>query len=253
MKQKLSAFTLGFIVSLCGLTGSIIPSTANAIYCSNCSSELTQILNKVQLAQQYSKQLQQYQTQLQELNNQVKNLTKLPQNVLSQYQQTFQQFQQQIQKTEGLMKDLAHVKASLDTRYPDFTKTDPDFKNFTAMLEGWNNHERANLENALSSGAAVLEQMQGGTDNIKNIVSASQNAEGALQAAQASNQLQGILATEMMKMNAQNAVMQQIELEERAKAISVNQANVKLRAKNNAGREGKKSTVKPIGNLGNNE
>jgi type IV secretion system protein TrbJ len=253
MKQKLSAITLGFVVALCGISASMAPSTANAIYCSNCSSELTQIINKAQLAQQYTKQLQQYQTQLQELNNQILNLRKLPQNMQNQYQQTFQQFKQQIQQTEGLMKDLAQVKASLDARYPDYTKKDPDFKNFTAMIDGWNNHERANLENALSSGAAVLQQMEGGTENINNIVTASQNAVGALQAAQASNQLQGILAGEMMKMNAQNAVMQQIELEERARAISANQANVKLRAKNNAGREGTKSTVKPVGNLGNNE
>ena len=75
-KIKVLAITLAFMPMF---TFSI---KANAVFCGNCATEVTQVMNNIKLAASYAQQVQQYQTQLQQYQTQLTNMRLNPASVL---------------------------------------------------------------------------------------------------------------------------------------------------------------------------
>lgn len=218
MKTKLSAIALGVALTVGIGTLAVAPQPAHAQWVVFDPTNFSQnLMTALRSLESNLHELQEIENQVTSLQNEARNLASLPQNILQQYQQTFQQFQQQVAQTEGLMKNLTNVRAQFQQQYPNYAATNPDFKQLTTIIDTWNATDRQNTQDALASGAAVLSQMQSGQTNVSNIVSSSQGATGALQAAQATNQLEGVVAQEVMKLNAQTAMMQQAQLQRQAK------------------------------------
>jgi len=240
MNLKLSTLAVGVVFAVGVGSLALAPQPAQAQwvvfdptnFSQNILTALRTLQSNLNEVRSYTTQLQQLTNQITSLGNEARNLTALPQNILSQYQQTFQQFQQQVQQTQGLMKNLTNVRTQFQQQYPNYAATNPDFQNFSGIIDSWNQTDRQNLQDALASGAAVLGQMQSGQSNVVSIVAASQSATGALQASQATNQLQGVVADELMKLNAQQAMMQQVQLQREAKDDAERDAMKALRVKN---------------------
>ena len=240
MQQKMSALALGVALAVGVGSLAIAPEPAHAQwvvfdpanYSQNILTALRALESNLHEVKDYAAQLQQIQNQVTGLANDARNLKALPQNIVSQYQQAYQQFQQQVQQTQGLMKNLANVRAQYAQQYPNYAATNPDFKNLSSIIDTWNATDRQNTQDALASGAAVLGQMQSGQANVASLVAASQSATGALQAAQSGNQLQAVIAQEVMKLSAQQALMQQVQLQRQAKDDSERDAMKQVRAHN---------------------
>ena len=75
MKLKKLILALAFLPVL------TLSFPANAVYCSNCATEPTQIMNNIKLAASYAQQVQQYQTQLQQYQTQLTNMRLNPASV----------------------------------------------------------------------------------------------------------------------------------------------------------------------------
>ena len=258
MKQKMSALALGVALAVGVGSLAIAPEPAHAQwvvfdpanYSQNILTALRALESNLHEIKDYAAQLQQIQNQVTGLANDARNLKALPQNIVSQYQQAYQQFQQQVQQTQGLMKNLANVRTQFGQQYPTQAASNATYQNIGGIIDAWNNTDRQNLQDALASGSAVLSQMQSSQANVTSLVAASQSATGALQAAQASNQLQGVVAQELMKLNAQQAMMQQVQLQREAKDDAERDAMAKLRAQNKADWSRPDPRVMPIGDVG---
>lgn len=70
------------ILALTLLPTLLLSLPANAAFCANCAQEVTQIMNKIQLAASYSKQAASYSTQLQQYQAQLTNMRLNPGSVL---------------------------------------------------------------------------------------------------------------------------------------------------------------------------
>lgn len=235
MNQKLSAVAVGLAIAMGVSALAVAPQPAHAQWVVFDPTNFSQnLLTALRTLQSNLNELQQIENQVTSLQNQARNLASLPQNILQQYQQTFQQFQQQVAQTEGLMKNLTNIRTQFQQQYPNYANTNPDFKSLSTIIDTWNATDRQNTQDALASGAAVLSQMQTGQANVASIVASSQSATGALQAAQASNQLNGIVAQEVMRMSAQQAMYQQAQLQRQAKDDAERDLMTKMRQHNKA-------------------
>ena len=76
MKLKKLIIALAFFPAL------TLSLPANAVYCANCATEPTQIMNNIKLAASYAKQVQEYSTQLQQYQTQLTNMRLNPVSIL---------------------------------------------------------------------------------------------------------------------------------------------------------------------------
>lgn len=251
MNKKLSTVALSVAITAGLSSFAVAPQAAHAQWIVYDPTNFSQnLLTAYRTLQSNLHELQEIENQITSLQNEARNLASLPQNILQQYQQTFQRFQQQVAQTEGLMKNLTNVRSQFQQQYPNYANTNPDFKNMSSIIDTWNATDRQNTQDALASGAAVLSQMQSGQTNVTGIVSASQGATGALQAAQATNQLEGVVAQELMKLNAQQALMQQAQLQRQAKDDAERDLMSKLRQQNKADWSQPDAKIAPVGDVG---
>ncbi|OQP73499.1 conjugal transfer protein [Xanthomonas phaseoli pv. syngonii LMG 9055] len=204
---------------------------AQALVCANCSNLVTQLLQQSQEISAYAKQVQQYKTQLDQLNLQIqqvanegRNLTSLPRNVFGEYKQVYNSYKQSISQLRGSMANLQNTRDMFAQRYPEVTN-DTTFQQLSAMVDQWQSQGRENVEDALYSGAAVLDTLDSTNQQFETMGQASQSATGALAATQAGNQINMLVGQEMMKLNAQTAAMNQAMLEEHARQLASDQAN----------------------------
>lgn len=249
-RVALSSFTLAILAGLAGGSATVYSPPAAALACANCATEWTQIMNNIQLVQQYAKQIQQYKAQLDSLANEARNLASLPLSLVQQYQSIYQQYAQTVQQLRGVMNDVSNLRDRFQQLYPDLTRGNYTFDQLTALTRQWEQSGRENIEDALAGGAQVLATMQGTANSLQQLGQASQSATGALQAMQAGNQINMMLGQELMKLNAQTAMFQQAALQEQARVMAI---EAKARANNervNSGWDQMRSTATPVAPLG---
>ncbi|UUF04848.1 hypothetical protein NDY25_22465 (plasmid) [Xanthomonas hortorum pv. pelargonii] len=157
-----------------------------------------------------------------------RNLASLPRNVFGEYQQVYNSYKQSINQLRGSMAKLQNTRDMFAQRYPQVTN-DATFQQLSAMVDQWQSQGRENVEDALYSGAAVLDTLDSTNQQFETMGQASQSATGALAATQAGNQINMLVGQEMMKLNAQTAAMNQAVLEEQARQMAgdrVTQRNI---------------------------
>ncbi|UNU01232.1 conjugal transfer protein [Xanthomonas translucens] len=234
IRRFTAALTVAIGIAVAGGTAVYAPP-AQALVCVNCSNLVTQLLQQSQEISAYAKQVQQYKTQMDQLNLQIqqvanegRNLASLPSNVFGQYQQVYDSYKQSINQLRGSMANLANTRDTFAQRYPQVTN-DATFQQLSAMVDQWQSQGRNNVEDALYSGAAVLDTLDSTNKQFATMGQASQSATGALAATQAGNQINMLVGQEMMKLNAQTAAMNQAVLEEQARQMAsdrVTQRNI---------------------------
>lgn len=250
-RVALSSFTLAILAGIAGGAGTVYSPPAQAFACANCATEWTQIMNNIQLVQQYAKQIEQYRAQLESLANEARNLASLPLSLVQQYQSIYQQYAQTVQQLRGVMSDITTLRDRFRQLYPDIANGNYTFDQLDAMTRQWEQSGRENIEDALAGGAQVLATMQGTASSLQQLGQASQSASGALQAMQAGNQIAMMLGQELMKLNAQTAMFQQAILQEQARQMAGDQvANKRLKHAYSGGNAYNKSTATPAPRLG---
>ncbi|MEA9553653.1 conjugal transfer protein [Xanthomonas campestris] len=225
IRRVTAALTVAIGIAVAGGSAVYAPP-AQALVCANCSNLVTQLLQQSQEISAYAKQVQQYKTQLDQLNLQIqqvanegRNLASLPSNVFGQYQRVYDSYKQSINQLRGSMANLQNTRNLFAQRYPQVTD-DATFQQLSAMVDQWQSQGRENVEDALYSGAAVLDTLDSTNQQFETMGQASQSATGALAATQAGNQINMLVGQEMMKLNAQTAAMNQAVLEEQARQMA---------------------------------
>ncbi|WP_254813564.1 conjugal transfer protein [Xanthomonas campestris] len=250
IRRVTAALTVAIGIAVAGGSAVYAPP-AQALVCANCSNLVTQLLQQSQEISAYAKQVQQYKTQLDQLNLQIqqvanegRNLASLPSNVFGQYQRVYDSYKQSINQLRGSMANLQNTRDLFAQRYPQVTD-DATFQQLSTMVDQWQSQGRENVEDALYSGAAVLDTLDSTNQQFETMGQASQSATGALAATQAGNQINMLVGQEMMKLNAQTAAMNQAVLEEQARQFASDQANNVKLSKAHGSSAYDKSTVAP--------
>jgi P-type conjugative transfer protein TrbJ len=181
------------------------------------------VLTAARALQQVNNQIQSLENQANMLINQAKNLASLPYSSLA-------QLEQQITRTEQLLAQAQRIAYNVTTINQAFTHTYPQGyaagtssqQLITDAQTRWQN-SLAGFQDAMNVQAGVVQNLTTTQTQINALISSSQSASGALQAAQSGNQLIGLQTTQLADLTAVMAAIARAQSLEGARQVA-NQA-----------------------------
>lgn len=159
------------------------------------------ILQAARALETINNQITSLQNEAQMLVGQAKNLASLPYSSLSALQAQVAKTQALIGQARGLAYDVGQIQEAFKGRYGSAPLNASDADLALRANQRWATSV-AGFEDALKVQAGVIGGLETGRGEMQALVSASQGASGALQAAQAGNQLLALQAQQLSDLTA---------------------------------------------------
>jgi len=147
------------------------------------------VLTATHTLQQINNQITQIQNQAQSLINQARNLTSLPTSILEPIQRDIDRTRQLIQQAQQVAYDVSDIDRVFNQRYPAGSLSGTSSADLVSNAQTRWNDALAAYQDTLRTSATVAGNLDDTRFQVGTLISASQGATGALQAAQAGNQL----------------------------------------------------------------
>ena len=178
------------------------------------------LLTATRALQQINNQITALQNQAQSLVNEARNLATLPYSALEDLQTQLQQTRALVDQAKGLALRVTDIEAAFQTAYRPADLSASDLGLVSDARTRWANSVAA-FQDALKIQAGVVGNLDGARTQMSQLVSASQSASGALQAAQAGNQLLALQSqqlSDLVTLLAASGRAQTLEAAQRAAA-----------------------------------
>jgi type IV secretion system protein TrbJ len=185
------------------------------------------VLTAARELQQVNNQIQSLQNQAISLINQARNLASLPYSSLAQLEQSITQTQQLLAQAQRIAYDVATIDQAFTQTYPKVYSNATTSQQLVADAQiRWQN-SLAGYQDAMRVQAGVVQNLDSTRTQIDALISSSQSATGALQAAQSGNQLVALQTKQLADFTAVMAAIaraqslegaRNVESEEQAKA-----------------------------------
>jgi P-type conjugative transfer protein TrbJ len=159
------------------------------------------VLSAARSLEQINNQIQSLQNEAQMLINQARNLTSLPHSSLQQLQQSVQRTQQLLNEAQRIAFDVQQIEAAFQGQYNNLDLSASDQQLIADARSRWENTV-AGLQDAMRVQAGVVGNIDAQRVEMAALVGQSQGATGALQAAQAGNQLLALQAQQLADLTA---------------------------------------------------
>ena len=187
------------------------------------------VLTAARALQQVTNQITSLQNEAQMLINQARNLASLPYSSLQQLQQSIGRTQQLLAEAQGIAFDVQQIDQAFSTVYAPASTSQSDLSLIANARTRWQNTVYG-LQDALRVQATVVGNLDTNRSEMPALVAASQGATGALQAAQAGNQLLALQAQQLADLTATVAAQGRAQsLEAAERAAAQDQAREQLR------------------------
>ena len=184
--MKLRPLAAAGVVAL-SLAAAVPPASAQWIVFdpSNFSQN---VLTAARELQQINNQIQSLTNQATMLVNQARNLANLPMSTLTQLQSSIAQTQSLLSQAQNIAFNVQRIETAYSGTYGAAPISASNTTLVAAAQSRWQNSVGA-FEDSLKVQAGVVGNISTNSSAMSSLVSASQNSTGALQAAQAGNQL----------------------------------------------------------------
>jgi type IV secretion system protein TrbJ len=159
------------------------------------------VLTAARALQQINNQITTLQNQAQMLINQAKNLANLPYSSLRQLQSSIQRTQQLLSQAQRIAYDIQQIDHAFSTTYAPASAGTTSQMLISNAQARWQTSVAA-LQDALRVQAGVVGNLDTNRIQTSALVTSSQSATGALQAAQAGNQLAALQAQQLADLTA---------------------------------------------------
>lgn len=159
------------------------------------------VLTAARSLAQINNQIEQIQQQATSLVNEARNLASLPFSSLRELQTQIEQTRQLMSEAQRIAYDVAEIEDAFADRYRGADQNAADIRLIAAAKERWRDSV-ASFEDALRVQAGVVGNISGTEAAMTAITGASQSATGALQAAQAGNQLLALQSRQLADLTA---------------------------------------------------
>lgn len=159
------------------------------------------VLTAARELQQINNQITQIQNQAQSLINQARNLANLPYSSLSELQQSITRTQQLLAQAQGIAYNVQHIDQAFSTTYAPSTASMSGQQLVANAQARWQQSVQA-LQDAMRVQATVVGNLDTNRSQTSALIGSSQGATGALQAAQAGNQLLALQAQQLADLTA---------------------------------------------------
>jgi P-type conjugative transfer protein TrbJ len=191
---------------LCGAlalaaTPALAPDALAQVAVYDPSNYAQNVLQAARALQQINNQISSLQNEAQMLIGQARNLASLPYSSLTALQQQVAATQALLGEARALAYNVQDIQEAFHRHYDvaDLRASDADL---TARAEARWTTSVAGFEDALKVQAGVVGGLETSRGEMRSLVSASQGASGALQAAQAGNQLLALQAQQLSALTA---------------------------------------------------
>ena len=187
------------------------------------------VLTAARELQQVNNQIQSLQNQAISLINQARNLASLPYSSLAQLEQSITQTQQLLAQAQRIAYDVATIDQAFTQTYPKVYSNATTSQQLVADAQvRWQN-SLAGYQDAMRVQAGVVQNLDSTRTQIDALISSSQSATGALQAAQSGNQLVALQTKQLADFTAVMAAIARAQSLEGARNVeSEEQARAQL-------------------------
>lgn len=187
------------------------------------------VLTAARTLEQINHQITALQNQATSLINEARNLANLPYSALQTLQSQFAQTRALIDQAKGLAMRVADIDAAFLGAYRPADLNASQQGLVADAKTRWSNSVAA-FQDALKVQAGAVGNLEGARTELTQLVNASQSATGALQAAQAGNQLLALQSQQLSDLIAVLAASGRAQtLEAAQRAASQDQAREQLR------------------------
>ena len=159
------------------------------------------VLTAARELQQVTNQITSLQNEAQMLVNQARNLKSLPYSALQQLQASIQRTQQLLAQAQHIAFNVQQIDHAFQTTYGTANAGQSSSALIANAQQRWQNSVGA-LQDALRVQAGVVGNLDTNRTQMSALVSSSQSATGALQAAQAGNQILALQAQQLADLTA---------------------------------------------------
>lgn len=159
------------------------------------------VLTAARTLEQINNQIVQLQNEAQMLINQARNLASLPYSALQQLQQSVQGTQQLLREAQNIAFDVQQIDQLFQQQYGNIDLSATEQQLVAGARSRWRNTV-GGLQDALRVQAGVVGNIETNRAQMSALIGQSQGATGALQTAQAGNQLLALQAQQLSDLTA---------------------------------------------------
>ncbi|MBB6125386.1 P-type conjugative transfer protein TrbJ [Sphingobium subterraneum] len=211
-------FALATSVSL--IAAVILPvAPAQAIIVFDPSNYSQNILTAARTLAQINNQIRMLQNQAQSLINEAKNLTTISFPELQALRQTISQIDALMAQAKGIQFQVATLDQQFRAQFPAVFNQALNLNGQVTAAKGRFDLSMEAYKQTMTVQAQVVENITADAVNLNGIVTRSQGAQGALQVAQASNQLLALVAKQQFQIQQLMAAQYRADAIERANRI----------------------------------
>jgi P-type conjugative transfer protein TrbJ len=157
--------------------------------------------------QQVNQNIQSLENQATMLINQAKNLASLPYSSLGQLYSSIQRTEQLLTQAQNIAYSVTTIDQAFSQVYPQsYSGSTSNTQLLADAQTRWQN-ARAGYQDSMNVQAGVVQNLQNAQTQISALVSSSQSASGALQAAQSGNQIMGLAVQQLADLTGVIAAM----------------------------------------------
>ncbi len=165
------------------------------------------VLTAARELQQVNNQIQGLENQATMLINQAKNLASLPYSSVAQLEASIQHTEQLLTQAQRIAYSVSTIDQAFTQVYPQsYSASTSNSQLLTDAQTRWQN-ARAAYQDSMHVQAGVVQNLDNARTQINALISSSQSASGALQAAQSGNQLMGLAAQQLADVTSVIAAM----------------------------------------------
>ena len=177
------------------------------------------VLTAARELQQINNQIQMLTNQATSLVNQARNLANLPISTLTQLQSSIAQTQSLLSQAQNIAFNVQRIQQAWSTTYGTAAGTGSTATMLANAQTRWQNSVAA-FEDSLKIQAGVVGNISTNSSAMTSLVTASQTATGALQAAQAGNQLLALQSQQLSDLVAVLSAKSRADALEQARSTS---------------------------------
>ena len=215
--NKLRALTAASAVALT-LAVAAPPASAQLIVF-DPNNYAQSVLTAARELQQINNQIQMLNNQAQSLVNQARNLASLPMSTLTQLQSSIARTQALLGQAQHIAFNVQQIQQAYSTNYGAAAGTGSTSAMLASAQARWQNSVGA-FQDSLKIQAGVVGNISSNSSAMSSLVSASQSATGALQAAQAGNQLLALQSQQLSDLLAVLSAKSRADALEQARTAS---------------------------------
>ena len=165
------------------------------------------VLTAARELQQVNNQIQSLENQATMLINQAKNLASLPYSSVAQLEASIQRTEQLLTQAQRIAYSVTTIDQAFTQVYPQSYSTTTSTQQLLADAQSRWQNARAAYQDSMHVQAGAVQNLDNARIQINRLVTSSQSASGALQAAQSGNQIMGLATQQLADLTAVIAAM----------------------------------------------